>query len=181
MPAMMPVLAVASLVGGGISAYGQYAQGQEQRQAQEYNAQVNEQESALARASGQRESSIIKQNQILNEYRQRKEQAIMTGQQVGAYARSGVAVGTGSPLDVIADSISNSELEISIGKWNAENEANTTLYNAQVASQNKLSEAQMRRRYGQSAATNAGYQVVGTLLTSGTSAYDRLSKEKIGS
>ena len=181
MPAITSTLAIASLIGGGISAFGQMQAGQEQKQQQEYNAQISEQESALIKASAARETSIIGQNQVLNEYRMRKEQAIMTGQQVGGYAKAGVAVGTGSPLNVIADSISASELEISIGKWNAENDIATTKYNAEIGATQKLNEAQMRRRYGTSAARTAGYQSVGTLLTSGTSAYDRLSKEKIGS
>jgi hypothetical protein len=159
MPAMMPVLAVASLMGGGISAYGQMQQGKETQQAQSYNAAIDEQQ-----------AQVIRQNAVLNEYRARKEQKIMTGAQIGGYAKSGVSVGTGSPLDVIADSLSNSELEIQIGN-----------YNSEVEARNRESEARMKRMYGQSAATNAKYSAVGTLLSSATTSGYALSKEKIGS
>ena len=170
-------MAVMALVGGAVSAYGQYQQGQETKQAQDYNAAIEEQSATLIRAGAEREAGIIKQNAILNEYRQRKQLAMVTGQQVGGYAARGVAVGTGSPLDVIADSISNAELEIAIGKWSAQYEADITKYNAELAAKNKESSAELRRRYGKSAATQAGYQSVGTLLTSGTTAYSRLGKE----
>ena len=89
-------------------------------------------------------------------------------------------MGTGSPLDVMADTIANAELEISIDNWNAENEIAVTTYNAEVGARNRESEARMRRLYGRSGAANAAYQAIGTLLSSGTTAYDRLSKEKIG-
>ena len=181
MPAMTSVLAVASLVGGGISAIGQYQQGQETKKAQEFNATVNEQEAELIKSSASRENEILKQNAILNEYRMRKSADTLMGQQIGAYAKSGVSASTGSPLDVIADSLATSELEISIDKWNAENNISTNTYNAEIESSNKLSEARMRRIYGQNAVNNSIYSGVGTLLTSGTTAYDRLKKEKIGS
>jgi len=185
MPALTSVLAGAALVGGAVSAFGSYQQGQENKKAQEYNAAINEQESALALASGKREAGIIKENQVLNEYRQRKDLEISKGAIVGGYAKSGVSVGTGSPLDVMADSISNAELEIAIGAWNSKNESETALYNSQISSSQKQSEANMRRLYGKSAATNATYQGVGTLLSSATQYGSAMSKEvpktKIGS
>ena len=156
MPALPTVLAVAGLAGGVMSAYGQLQQGEETQQTQNYNAQLDEQQAQVAR-----------QNAILNEYRARKEQGIMTGLQMGGYAKSGVSVGTGSPLDVIADSISNSELEIQMRN-----------YNSEVEARNKESEARMRRLYGQNAVTQSKYQAVGTLLSSGTTALSRFGKEK---
>lgn len=167
------------LVGGVMSAYGQYQEGQETKKMQEYNAKINEQNAALMRAGAAKEASIIRQNAILNEYRQRKQMAYVTGEQVGGYAARGVSVGTGSPLDVVADSIANAELEIAIGKWNAENEIAVLTYNAEVAARNKESEAKMRRMYGQAAATTATYKAGGTLLSS-AGAYGSISSNKIG-
>lgn len=178
MPAMTSVLAAVGLVGAGVSAYGQYQAGQEAKSQENYNAQVLQQQAAAQRASAAREAEIIRQNATLNEYRQRKQMAINVGSQVGAYAKSGVAVGTGSPLDVIADDIANQELEIQLGQWNAKNDAATTIYNAEIGAKKSESEAEMRRRYGRAAATNATYQSVGTLLSSGTQYGSYLSKEK---
>jgi len=174
----MWALALMGLIGSVFSAFGQYSQGQENKRAQDYNASVLEGEAGITRAGAARESEIIRQNAILNEYRQRKSMDIVTGAQVGAYSRAGVSVATGSPLDVIADSIANAELEISIDKWNAENQIGVTKYNAEIGALNKESEARFRRLYGKSAATNANYQAVGTLLSSGTQYGSALSKEK---
>ena len=171
----------AALIGGGMAAYGQYQQGQEQNAMQRSNAAALGRQAALQRAIGEREATIIGQNQVLNEYRQRKELKQGTSAMNAAYSGRGVSVATGSPLDAMADSISNAELEISIGKWNSKVEADTTRFNARTGASNLESEAALRRRYGQSAATNAMYQGVGTLLNSGTQAAFRVGNQKIGS
>lgn len=184
MPAMTSIMAGAALAGGAVSAFGQYKQGQDAKAQQAYNASIAEQQAQILKANGQREATIIGQNQVLNETRQRKELQTSVGAMTGAYSGRGVSVNTGSPLDVIADSISNAELEINIGKWNAKNEIDATLYNAEVGASNLNSEARMRRLYGESAAANATYSSVGTLLSSGATAYDRygnqIKKTKIG-
>lgn len=155
MPYVMPVIA---LVGAGISAYGSIKQGQEIKQAQDYNAAI-----------AQGEAGLVRQNAILNEYRQRQEVAAMTGQQVAGYAKRGVVATTGSPLDIIANSISNAELDIQIGKYNAESEA-----------QNRESQAAMNRWAGNEAVKSSYYRAAGTLLSSATESGYKLSKEKFG-
>ena len=157
MPALTSVLAVASLAGGVMSAFGEAKQGKEIQQAQNFNAQIAEQE-----------AGVVRQNAVLNEYRQRKSLTQNVGAMTAAYAKSGVSVSTGSPLDVIADSISNAELDISISKYNSEAEA-----------RNKESQAKMMRWQGLQA-QNLGYAKAGsTLLTTATSAASALSKEKL--
>jgi len=180
MPAATSTMAVLGLAGAGVQAFGQYQQGQQEKQMYEYNAKVAEAEAGATKAVAQREADIIRQNAVLNEYRQRKQQAAMTGAQVGAYAASGVKVNTGSPLNVIADSIANSELEIQIGQWNAKNEANATLYNAEIAGMKGKSQADMYRRYGANAATNAMFRAGSTLITGGTEGIWKLQNEKPG-
>lgn len=174
------VTAVAGLVGSGISGYGQMQQGRAEQSAQNYNAQVLEREASNARAVGARESEIIKQNAILNEARQRKQMAINTGRQIGAYSKSGVSTTTGSPLDFIADQIANQELEIQIGQWNARNDISATKYNAEMSASSKQSEANLRRQYGKSATANAKYSGIGTLLQGVTQYGSYLSKENFG-
>ena len=169
MPALTSVLAVAGLIGGGVSAWGQYNQGQQAKQAGEINAGINEGEASIATAN----AGLIRQNAILNEYRQRKALKQTTGTQVAGYAKAGVAF-TGSPLDVIADSISNSELEIAISKANSETDAR----NKEAEASGKLTEARLRRLYGKSAESNANMQAYSTLLQSGVQAGSSLSKEK---
>jgi len=150
-------MAVVSAVGGIFGAFGQAKEGQQINQANQYNAQIAEQE-----------AGVVRQNAVLNEYRQRKSLTQNVGAMTAAYAKSGVSVSTGSPLDVIADSISNAELDISISKYNSEAEA-----------RNKESQAKMMRWQGLQA-RNLGYAKAGsTLLTTATSAASALSKEKL--
>lgn len=166
-----------TVVGGVVSAYGQYKQGQESKTQQEYNAKIAEEEAGIERASAARQSTIIGANATLNTYRKKKQQQAVTGSQIGAYAGRGVKVSTGSPLDVMADSIANSELEIAIGEWNARNDIETLTFNAEVGGRRKESEAIMRRRVGQNAADNSKIQAAGTLLkTAGSAA----GKSRIG-
>lgn len=163
---------VALVVGStAISMYGSYQSGQDAKKAADYNAKIEEEEAGLIRAGAERETEIIKQNAVLNEYRQRKELETLTGRQVGGYAASGVSVGTGSPLDVVADSIATNELDIAINKWNAENEASMVAYNAETSARGKESSATMLRRYGQASATKGMYQAGSTLLSSAATLY----------
>ena len=175
----MPMVAAgAAVLGGIVGAVGQYQQGQESKKMYNQQASVAEQEAQQIRQSGQREADIIGQNQVLNEVRQRKQLDKDVGSMIGAYSTRGVSTNTGSPLDVIADSISNAELDIAIGAWNSKVQADTTLYNTRIGSQNKMSQASLQRQYGQSAARNANWQAAGTLLSSVGTAASRYGNEK---
>lgn len=173
--------AVVGLAGAGISAYGQYQQGQAEKRAQEANARVAMQEGIMIQASGQRESDIIKQNQILNEMRQRKQLDKDVGSMTAAYSGRGVSVNTGSPLDAIADSISNAELDIAIGNWNSKVESDTALWNAKMGYQNRMNASSLMRQYGRNAATNAMFAAGGTLLQGVGSAAGKIGSAKFGS
>ena len=151
-------LAALSLIGGGLTAWGQIKSGQEEKSAADYNAAIAESEAGLIRA-----------NAALNLYRQRKQLQTVTGRQVAEYARAGVSVGTGTPLDVVADSISNAELEIDIGQFNLEQEARF-----------RESQAKELRRTGRQAQRLATTRGIGTLLMTGVEAGTRIGKEKIG-
>ena len=172
------VASVVAIAGAGIGAYGQYQAGQEQKKMMQQQASVSEMEAAQIRASGKREADIIGQNQVLNEMRQRKQLDKDVGSMVGAYSTRGVSVSTGSPLDVIADSISNAELDIAIGAWNSKVTADTALYNTRVAAQSKMSQASLQRQYGTSMAKNAMWQSAGTLLSGVGTAAGRFGNEK---
>lgn len=167
-----------SVAGAAVSAYGQYSAGQDAKKQANYNAQIAQQEANMIKQSGEREAQIIGQNQVLNEYRQRKQQAYDAGAMTAGYAGAGVKVGTGSPLNAMVDSLANSELEIAIGAWSSKTQADTVRYNAKMGMMNKNSQAEMLKKYGQSAATNSLFQAGGTLLQSGSTAYNRLSNEK---
>ena len=157
---MATLAAIAGLAAGGISAYGQYQSGQQAEQAYNYNAQIARQE-----------ADLIKKGADLDEFRSRKQLRQVVGSQVAGYAASGVEF-TGSPLDVIADTIANAELEIAISKFNAE-----------MGARGKISEAGQMKRQGKQARTASQIQAASTLLaTAGDygSKYYVPKKTKIG-
>lgn len=153
MAAITSVLAVAGLIGGGLSAYGQIQSAKVEQTGREYNAQISEQEAGR-----------IRESSLLTEFKQRKQLRQNVGSMVASTAGSGIEF-TGSPLDVIKDSIANAELDISIGK-----------YNAEVEAKRKEDEARLERYYGKQAVKSSYYSAGSTLLTSAATAGFRLSE-----
>lgn len=76
-----------------VSAISAYSQGQAQANAAEYNAQVGEINKGMALRDQSRQSQLS------------------MGRARAAYGASGVQLGTGSPLDVLADAASQSEYD----------------------------------------------------------------------
>ena len=147
------LLATTAVVGGVTSAFGKFQQGKEAQRQADFNARISEEEAGL-----------IRQKSILNEFQQRKALRQVEGQQISAVASSGIEL-TGSPLDVIADSLANAELGIAIDKFNLETSALA-----------KESEARELRRGGRSARRLANISAVSTLLETGATAGFRASK-----
>ena len=148
------------LLAGGIESLFQLFAGDEAKGAYDYNAQIAEQD-----------ADLIREGAKLEEFKSRKKLKQFTGNQVAAYARSGVEM-TGSPLDVIQDSMANAELEIAINQFNLETKA-----------RGKESEATRMREYGEKEKTASQIQAAGTLLSSAgdfASKYYVPKKKKIG-
>ena len=179
MPVMTPaVMAGVGLAGGAIGAVGKYQSGQDAAKAQRYNANLNDMQAMQVQQSAQQESQFIQQNAVLNEYRQRKQLSYQMGRQTAAYAGSGVSVGTGSPLKVMVDDLANAELEIAIGQWNAKADSTRALNLGKQQSSQLRSSGEMMRRKGESQQRAGMWGAASTLLTSGSTAYSRFSKEK---
>jgi len=153
------MLALSSLGLGGFSAFSQWKSGDKQKGAYDYNASMSDTEAINIRESAK-----------LDEFRERKSLKGFVGQQVAGYAASGVEM-TGSPLDVIRDTVANAELEIAIGK-----------YNSEINAKQKESEADRLRQYGQIAKDTANTQAtstfLGSLMDTGTKFYGGSSKSK---
>ena len=136
------------------SAFGAYQQGKQEQQAYNQNAEVSEQSAEAARVRAK-----------LNEYQKQKVANQQIGTQRAVYAKSGVNINTGSPIDVMIEDLSNAYLDIEIDN-----------YNNEVAARGFQSEADNLRFYGKQA-KNAGMGKAGlTLLqTAGN-----LAKTRIG-
>ena len=147
--AILPFIAVAaSVAGAGIAAYGAYQQGQAAKTAGNYNATVADQNAEIA------------QQQASAQAEQDKRAAILRlGEARASYGASGVTV-SGSPLDVLGDIASQSELQ-----------RQQTLYQGQLAARAQRTTA-ASERFGGAAASRAGALSAGAGLLSGAaSAY----------
>jgi len=109
-------------IGTVVTGVGQLIQAKEQGEVGEYNAQVYQQK-----------ASAEKSSQALLEMQKRKIYESRIGEQVSIYASSGIKM-TGSPIEVLADSLENAELDLAIDR-----------YNSNVAQQSAESQAQMQR------------------------------------
>lgn len=126
----LPVISqITSLAGTAVSAYGTYQGGQDKKKAYEYNARVAQAEGAMARQRAEREEEV-----------HRSKLRRLMGTQRALFAAAGVEIGTGTPLEVMLDTVREGEKEAQYIKWGGETEE--TRY---------LNEAQLQRMYGESA------------------------------
>jgi len=135
------------LASGGFSAYSQHQAGKKTQKGYDYNADIAEQEAGLIRTGAD-----------IDERRSRKQLGGFVSRQIASYGSSGVEL-TGSPLDVISDTIASAEMDIAINR-----------FNSNIAERRKLSEAGMLRYYGAEASKTATTQAIGTFLSSAGSA-----------
>jgi len=95
-------------VAGGVAAYSNIQAGKAQQAAHKYNAKVKENQ---AIQEGYNSKERIRRQRI-------KHRRLAAKQKVGV-AKSGVQL-TGSPLDVMADTAANMELEVADMKWQSD-------------------------------------------------------------
>jgi len=142
--AVLPLIALgASLVGTGMSAFGQYRAGQAQKGAYDYSARVAESEAGVARAGAAREEEI---------HRAKLQRLI--GTQRALYGAAGVDIAAGSPLLTMMQTAEEGERE-----------AEFIRYGGEVSATKKLNEARMARFYGKQASRAGAWGAGSTFLT----------------
>lgn len=147
------VLVVAAVVGTVMGAVGKIQESQVQSAATQYNAQVADMRAESTKVAGRAE-----------EYSLKKEKARVLSRQTALYAKAGVLPYMGSPLEVMAESATQVELDIVANRYNVEVGVSRLQYEARY--QRKMAGTYRR----------AGYIGAGaTLLTGGatTVAYAR--------
>ncbi len=129
-PATIAIAALAmSAVGTGVSALGQYRQGQATEAAQEYNAKVSEANAEAIKAKAAYEEDIS-----------RDKLKRLMGTQRALYGKAGVDISSGSPLLVLADTAAQGEKE-----------ALAIRYGGDVEATQQKNQARLQRLYGKSA------------------------------
>ncbi len=142
--AVLPLVALGvSLLGTGLSAYGQYRSGQAQKSAYDYNAKVAEGEAGTARAVAAREEEV-----------HRAKLQRMLGTQKALYGAAGVDIASGSPLLTMMSTAEEGEREAEFIK-----------YGGEVNATEKLNEARANRYYGKQASTAGKIGAGSTFLT----------------
>lgn len=138
------VMAVAAVAGAAVSAYGAVRQGQNAKEAAEYNARASEIEAAEAKrkAAYDAETSSMQFKELM-------------GKQKALYAKAGVDLSSGSPL-----------LTMSFQAEQAERDKQAILYSGKTAEQSSLTRASLFRDSGSDSQT-AGYISGGSTFLSG--------------
>lgn len=138
------IAATAAVAGAGVSAYGQYSQGQAAKSAAEFNAQV-----AKNNASSAEMSAAADAQQLLSRNKR------LQGSQIAGMAAAGIDPNSGSASDVQYDSRVQGELD-----------ALTTQYKGHIQGMNDQAQASLDRFQGNAAQT-AGYIGAGGSILSG--------------
>ncbi len=142
--AVLPLVALGvSLLGTGLSAYGQYQSGQAQKEAYKYNAKVAEGEAVTARTAAAREEEV-----------HREKLQRMLGTQKALYGAAGVDITSGSPLLTMMSTASEGE-----------EEARYIKYGGEVEATRLLNEAKTSQFYAKQATKTAGFGSTSTFFT----------------
>lgn len=120
-------LLATTIISAGVSAYGQYQEGQDAAQASRYNADIARQNADITRQNAELNAGMIEQSGALDASRQRKQVRRLVGTQKAGYAGAGVEL-TGSPLDVMINTSAEGELDAQIMEYNTKVKAISTRY-----------------------------------------------------
>ena len=194
-----------------VTVIGQLREGQQMAGAEGYNARVaeanakavresaafqaetfrrqTEAESDILRKSTAMETEVLTKQSALEQAKITKEKQKTISAQRAAYAKAGVRLEEGTPLDVMADTAAEYELDLATGRYNLASALNakqfnlssnlaiknynlatgleTIRYGAETDVARLQSEAEYRRRLGKSYKTASYLKSAGTLLTGG--------------
>lgn len=154
---------IAMAASGAMQAYGQYQQGKAQEAASKYQAQVNENNAIIA----EREAAAAEERGKDAEGKQRRLTAQFQAQQEAAYAKSGVLMDSGSPLDILSDTAALGEIDALTIRQNYMDEA----YNQRRQADNFRNEAELNRFSGRNAARAGTMNAFSTLLSTAGNTY----------
>lgn len=148
----MTGIEIAAIAGVVIAAAGAAVSGIQQSNMNKYNAKVAKNNAISAQRIGRAE-----------EMKQRRDAYRRMGAMRAAYGAAGVNL-TGSPIDILADSAMEEELD-----------ALTIRYNYNSQAQGYQSQSMLDRRRAQSALYAGGFEAGTTLLTGGAGVYSSMA------
>ena len=129
----------------GLSIYSEIQSGKARASAYQTNAEIAQMQARQAKKAGEYEVGGLK-----------REKRRMTGRQRALYAKSGVVVSGGSPLEVMADTATEYQMDIGAQRYNIATQAGQYRYQSEIYKSRAKTAKQM------------GYMSAGkTLLTGG--------------
>jgi hypothetical protein len=165
-PATLAVVsAAASVLGTGVSAYGQIQAGQAAKAAGDYNAAVARNNQIVAERQAQ---DALARGEVA-ETEQRRKVRMLASSQRAALGASGVQLDAGTPLDLLGDTAAMGELDALTIRNNAEREA----YGYRVQGVNFGAEAGLQTMRGNNAMSGALMSAGGTVLSGAGNVADR--------
>lgn len=159
-------------IAGGVSAYGQYQQGQAQEEQYEYQAAVDRNNSIIAQRQA---DDAIERGRIEEQEHREKVNQIKSSQRV-SFASRGIDLGSADVSETLADTAMLGELDALTIRNNAQREA----YGYRVQASNFEASAGLKEVAGDNAAssgiTSATTTLLGTAATVGSKYSDFQSK-----
>lgn len=153
------IMMAATVISGGLQAYGQYEQGQAAYEAAKYQAQVERNN-----ATAERNKAIQERQKGEQEAAQkRREVARIIGQQRANVGASGVEM-SGSPLDVLTDTALQGALDVAMIRHNAEIKARDREFTAQ----NFDAQSELTMMGGRAARRAGTISALGTAVSTGS-------------
>lgn len=162
------IAAVASIAGTAMSVMGQMQAGDAAAKSAEYNAAVARNNQIVA---DRQADDAVKRGQVAED-EQRRKTAQIKGAQRAALGASGVALDSGSPLDILGDTAAFGELDALTIRNNASREA----YGYKVQGMNFAAEAGLADARGAAAKQSALIGAGATLLSGAGNVIDRWSQ-----
>ena len=161
----LPLVIMAA--GTAMKMIGDIREGRQLSAGEKYNAAVAEANIKALRTSAGFESESLTQQSEFEQQKISRAKEKLQATQRAAYAKAGVRLDVGSPLEVQADSAAQFELDLAANRYNLQMGLEQIRYGADVQSAQLTAEAAHKRRLAKSYKT-AGYLKAGsTFLTGG--------------
>ena len=161
MVAAMVVMAAGMVLQG----VGQIRQGQTAGAAAEYNAKVAEAQAKAITESAEFEAKTLEQQGEVEKAQLVREKAKVLATQRAGFAKAGVRIGEGSPLEVMADTAAQFELDLATSRYNIQTGQETLRYGRDVGVARSKSEAAFQRLLAPRYRTSGYISGAGSILT----------------
>lgn len=171
----MSVLAIPLMVAStAMAVVGQVQAGKQASDAQERNALIAENEAKAYRAMGDFQSETLKQQSIFEQDKIKREKDRTISAQRASYAKSGVRIDEGTPLEVQADTAAQFELDLEANRYNTAIGLEEIRYESESGTSMSKSESTYRKLLARQS-KNTGYMSAGSTFLTGASKISSLS------